>query len=170
MKKIFLSITLALIMPMTLFSQTYTSLWKQVSDAEQKDLPQTEQQVLGQIIEKAAREKAYGQLLKAELQQARALSQVAPDSLEPAVGRLRQRLDDRTDEPLRAVYNAVLGSLYERLPQLSPDDHQQQAARYYDAAMAHPEALAAVKATDYVPFVVSGSDSRFFGFAGRPVQ
>lgn len=163
MKKIFLSITLALIMPMTLFSQTYTSLWKQVSDAEQKDLPQTEQQVLGQIIEKAAREKAYGQLLKAELQQARALSQVAPDSLEPAVGRLRQRLDDSTDEPLRAVYNAVLGSLYERLPQLSPDDHQQQAARYYDAAMAHPEALAAVKATDYVPFVVSGSDSRFFG-------
>jgi hypothetical protein len=53
--------------PFSLFGQTYSALWKQAADAEKKDLPQTQIEALRQIVEKAEREKAYGQLLKAEL-------------------------------------------------------------------------------------------------------
>ena len=59
MKKI-LVITIALIMPMFIFGQSYSALWKKVADAEQKDLPKTQYEVLQQIVNKAAKEKQYG--------------------------------------------------------------------------------------------------------------
>jgi len=148
---------------MNLFSQTYSSLWRQVSEASLNDLPQTEQQLLQQIAAKAEREQAYGQLLKAELQMARTSSQVAPDSLEPAVQRLQERLEHAADAPRRAVYAAVLGYLYEHIAQLDIDRHTETARAYYEQAMSQPEELARVKAGDYEPFVVSGQDSRLFG-------
>ena len=83
MKK-FLIITIALIMPMFLFGQSYSALWKQVSEAEEKDLPKTQLEVLGKIISKARAEREYGQLLKAELMNVRVLTSVTPDSLAPA--------------------------------------------------------------------------------------
>ena len=45
MKKI-LVITIALIMPMFIFGQSYSALWKKVTDAEEKDLPKTQYEVL----------------------------------------------------------------------------------------------------------------------------
>ena len=52
---------------MWLFGQSYSELWKKANEAEQKDLPQTQYEVLQKIVTKAEQEKAYGQLLKAEL-------------------------------------------------------------------------------------------------------
>ena len=164
MKKILSIVVIALMTPfMTMNSQTYSSLWKQVREAQQNDLPQTEQQVLGQIVAKAEAENAYGQLIKAELQQAKALSTVAPDSLEPAVERLKQRLEQTADAVRRAIYCTVLGAVYEENRQLDIDNYRQVASDYYDRAMEQPAALAAVKAGNYEPFVVSGADSRLFG-------
>ena len=54
-------------MPFALFGQTYSALWKKVEQAGEKDLPKTQYEVLQQIVKKATKEKAYGQLLKAEL-------------------------------------------------------------------------------------------------------
>ena len=54
-------------MPMFLFGQSYSALWKQVSEAEEKDLPKTQYEVLQKIVKKAEKEQQYGQLLKAEL-------------------------------------------------------------------------------------------------------
>ena len=54
-------------MHLSIFSQTFSAMWRQVKEAEDKDLPQTEQKLLRQIAEKAEREQAWGQLLKAEL-------------------------------------------------------------------------------------------------------
>lgn len=163
MKKSLWTLILLTSMSMNIFGQTYTSLWRQVKEAEEKDLPQTEQQLLRLIVEKATRENVCGQLLKAELQEARAMSQVAPDSLEPAVHRLEVRLENATEAPRKAVYAAVLGYLYESIPQLDPDRHAEISADYYRQAMSNPDALAQVKADEYEPFVVSGADSRFFG-------
>lgn len=149
---------------MSIFGQTYTSLWRQVKEAEEKDLPQTEQQLLRQISEKATRENAYGQLMKAELQEARTMSQVAPDSLEPAVARLQKRLEEaKGDAARQAIYATALGYVYENNPILNPDNYMQMSADYYDQAVSDPKALAGVKAADYEPFVVSGQDSRIFG-------
>ena len=73
-------------------AQGYTALWKQVSDAQDKDLPQTEMQVLGKIADKAQAERSYGQLLKAKLRQAAVQTQIAPDSADVELNRVKEDL------------------------------------------------------------------------------
>ena len=83
--------------------QTFASLWKQVSEAVDNDLPKTEQELLRQIAQKAEAEGDYAQLLKAELQEARSLCSVSPDSLPTAVDRLVERERQANDSVLKAV-------------------------------------------------------------------
>ena len=149
--------------PNPMNADNYTALWKQADEALEKDLPKTEQQWLGQIMEKARSEKAYGQLLKAELRMAKSLMAVSPDSLLPAVNRLREaEVNARRDEPvLSMVYAAVLGHLYKSYEELG-DDHEAISADYFVRSLAQPELLAKHKALDYAPLVVEGKDSRIF--------
>ena len=149
--------------PNPMNADNYTTLWKQADEALEKDLPKTEQQWLGQIMEKARSEKAYGQLLKAELRMAKSLMAVSPDSLLPAVNRLREaEVNARKDEPvLSMVYAAVLGHLYKSYEELG-DDHEAISADYFVRSLAQPELLAKYKALDYAPLVVEGKDSRIF--------
>ena len=149
--------------PNPMNADNYTALWKQADEALEKDLPKTEQQWLGQIMEKARSEKAYGQLLKAELRMAKSLMAVSPDSLLPAVNRLREaEVNARKDEPvLSMVYAAVLGHLYKSYEELG-DDHEAISADYFVRSLAQPELLAKHKALDYAPLVVEGKDSRIF--------
>ena len=59
---------------MFMFGQnTMYDLWKKVQEAEEQDLPKTEQKLLREIAELAEKEGDYAQLLKAELQEARSL-------------------------------------------------------------------------------------------------
>ena len=153
-----------LLMPMDLFSQTYQQIWKQVEEAQQKDLPQTAMQHLQKIEKKAQKERAYGQLLKSTLLHVRLQAEVAPDSLGPAVQRLEQ-LAHRGAAPvcaLQAVYATVLSKVYEENRQLA-DDSETRSKDYRRLALAHPDELAKVKAETYVPFVVQGKDSEVFG-------
>jgi hypothetical protein len=147
---------------MTMNGQTYESLWKQVRKASEDDLPKTERQVLSKIIAKARKEKAYGHLLKAELADASAAAMISPDSLAPAVERLKAREQKAASLPLRAVYQAVLGKIYADNPSLD-DDAYALAKAYKLQAMQHPAELAAVKAADYEPLVTDGKDSRYYG-------
>ena len=68
MKKI-VCVLAALALSASMYADSFTSLWKQVTTARQKDLPKTELQCLDQIVKKARQEKAYGQLLKAKWQE-----------------------------------------------------------------------------------------------------
>ena len=164
MKKLLLATIICLMMPMFTFSQTYSALWKQVKDAQDNDLPQTEQEALGKIVTKAEKEKVYGQLLKAWLQRAKSQCEVAPDSLKPVVEQLKERAELAADNhPLQAVYYAVLGYIYYHNSWLDELRHEQIGQEYYDKAMTYPDELAAVKATDYEPFVIKGDNSRYFG-------
>ena len=150
-------------MPMSLlFGQTYNALWRQVKDAQNKDLPQTEQQVLRQIVQKARQEKAYGQLLKAELGLTRSAATVSPDSLQPAVERLQQQAEATQDVHLQAVYYAVLGKIYRNNTQLD-DDWRSISDNYFLKALSHPAELAAVKVDGYKPLVVKEADSQLYG-------
>ena len=150
-----------LMMPMTTTAQTYQALWKQVEQAQQKDLPKTAIQHLQQIETKAGKEKAYGQLLKSTLMHAQLLAQTAPDSLLPAVNRLEQQEKQATSVALRSVYDAVLAQIYQDNSHLS-DDHMERSALFREKALSSPDALAQVKAEMYIPFVVSGSDSELY--------
>ena len=147
---------------MGLLGQTYQTLWKQVEEAQKKDLPKTAIAHLQKIEQKAMKEKAYGQLLKSTLLHSRLQSEVAPDSLRPAVDRLEQQERNVSDVPLKAVYDAVLSKIYQENRQLA-DDWKVKSQEYAAGAMAHPEALAAVKTDTYEPFVIKEKDSELYG-------
>ena len=50
-QKLFIIMAVMLLVPMGLFSQTYQELWKQVEQAQQKDLPKTAMEHLKKIEE-----------------------------------------------------------------------------------------------------------------------
>ena len=160
--RLFIVVAAILLVPMGLLGQTYQTLWKQVEEAQKKDLPKTAIAHLQKIEQKAMKEKAYGQLLKSTLLHSRLQSEVAPDSLRPAVDRLEQQERNVSDVPLKAVYDAVLSKIYQENRQLA-DDWKVKSQEYAAGAMAHPEALAAVKTDTYEPFVIKEKDSELYG-------
>ncbi|WP_028912756.1 alpha-2-macroglobulin family protein [Prevotella sp. MA2016] len=152
-----LVITLALLMPMIVFAQSYEALWKRVTEAEQKDLPKTQYEVLQMIVNKADKEHQYGQLLKAELMAAQVMAEIAPDSLKPDMDRIVARYQKATDKVQRLVYQTVLWQIDNenysidlgiKKPQLTPE---------------LCKLLANTKERSYQPFVVMGSDASVFG-------
>ena len=156
MRKI-LFITIALIMPMFMFGQTYPALWKKVSEAEDKDLPKTQYEMLQQIVKKAQKEKQYGQLLKAELMGAQTMAGIAPDSLKPEVDRIVTRYREAQDEVMRLVYQTVLYQLSQEHSRLELDIKKPELT---------PEVcklLARVKDKNFEPFVILGTDAQVFG-------
>ena len=165
MKNKYLRLLLFLIvfMPFNLFGQSYDSLWKQVSEAEKQDLPQTQMTVLEKIIDKAGKEKNYGQLIKARLKHCQAMVEISPDSLQSAVERLKQQTEmaEKKEPALAAVLNSILGSVYEKNPQLA-DDASKLSADYYAKSLADPEMLSRHRTAEFVPLVEQGDDSEIF--------
>ena len=151
-----LTFIFAWMMPFFIFGQSYNSLWKKVTEAQEKDLPQTEYAVLQKIVKKAAKEKAYGQLLKAELLSTQAMVNISPDSLQPAIEEIQRHYEAADDMVLKTVYQTVLHrigimnySIAYRMdrPKLTPE---------------LCETLARVKDKTYKPFVVGGVDAGIF--------
>ena len=116
MKKLLFLIVIVFLTPHHLMAQSFPSLWKQVKTATERDLPQTELELLQQIVEKAERESAYGHLMKAQLARVGVLGSLSPDSLLPAVSAMEQKERLVGDAVLRAVYDAALYKLYTRIP------------------------------------------------------
>ena len=165
-KSIFLLIIL-LFMPFLSWGQTtYSALWKKAGDAYEKDLPQSQYEILQQIVEKATKEKVYGQLLKAELNACQVMQSIAPDSIRPAVDRIQQRCDATTDPVLKTVYQTVLWRVWSQNPRLSEADEEGEVREKPDKPVLTPELceqLAQVKDESYEPFVIQGVDSKVFG-------
>ena len=156
MKKL-LNVTIALMVPMLMWGQSYQTLWKRVMDAGDKDLPKTQCEVLQQIATKAQQEKQYGQLLKAELMGARTMTDIAPDSLQPAMNRLVARYQRCQDPVMRTVLQTVLWQIDKDNSQLKLDIKKPELT---------PELcrlLAQTKDKTYAPLVVLGADAAVFG-------
>jgi hypothetical protein len=158
MKKIIYLLVMSII-PVSMFADSFTSLWKKVAEAESKDLPKTQIKWLERIISKAEKEKTYGQLLKAQLRCATVQTQVSPDSLETETERLEQKAQAAQDDVLRAVYAAVLGKVYQMQ---DGEVAKAKSKAWFAKAMANPALLAEHKSTEYEPAVISGIDSRIF--------
>ncbi len=164
MKKTFVCALTALFLfsIQNMVGQTYRNLWKQVDVAAEKDLPQTQRDLLHHIAQKAEAEKAFGHLLKAELMDASVALAVSPDSLSPAIERLKQREQSATTIPLQAVYQAVLSKIYDEQSR-KLEDAKNLAETYRKKSLQHPKELAAVKVSDFEPFITKGEDSHFYG-------
>jgi hypothetical protein len=156
-----LILILLLMIPFSIFGQTYSALWKKADEAARKDLPQTQREVLLQIVEKATKEKAYGQLLKAELTAAQVQASVAPDSLKPAVEALEKRCRAISDDiVLKTVYQTVLWQIYYR--NMRQQDQEEGLPQDIKPVLtpALCGQLAQVKDETYNPFVVKEQTAR----------
>ena len=164
MKKLIISfMAILLLTPLRAAADDYTTLWKQVQAAGEKDLPKTQISILQQIVSKASAEQNYGNLLKARLMAVGLQVSIAPDSLPGEIQRLQEEEARLTDHqwPLRAIYQTILGRIYRRSSQLGKDDAARSEA-YFDAALRDPDRLARCSAGDYTPTIVQGADSKIF--------
>ena len=161
-RRLALLIAAALLTPISIIAQTYKSMWKQVEEAQEKDLPKTAMTHLQKIEKKATKERAYGQLLKSTLLYAKLQAEVAPDSLRPAVDRLEKQEKAAKDIALKAVYDVSLSKIYADNHELA-ENWDVMRADYKRMAMAHPEVLAQTKAGNFEPFVIKEKDSDYFG-------
>ena len=161
-QKLLIMIAAMLLIPMGLFSQTYQELWKQVEQAQKKDLPKTAMEHLQKIEVKAQKAGDYGQLLKSTLLYSKLQAEVAPDSLLPAVKRLEQEAERTQDKALKAVYSTVLSQIYQDNSRQLGEDAATKVEAYRQQAMKDPEVLAKVKADVYDPFVMNGKDSKTY--------
>ena len=142
-------------------AQSLSNLWQQEKKAEKNDLPQSQIKVLRQIEEKATKEKAFGHILKAQVKEMQVLHRISPDSLGPAVKRLEAKEEVAGDATLRAVYDAILATVYENFNQLT-DKAKEKADYYKKKAMANPDALAQSKDESYEPIAVRGRNANIF--------
>ena len=145
-------------------AQSYTTLWKQVSDAQAKDLPQTELKALDAIAKKAQGERSYGHLLKAQLRRAAVQTQIAPDSIDAELDRVKnslKRAENGGNRVLAAVYQSVLGRIYRDA--FSDPAQKALSEEYYRKSMDPVELLAKQLSKGYEPALVDGSDSQIFG-------
>jgi len=177
MKKLLMTVVcLMALSNLQMMAQGYTTLWKQVSDAQEKDLPQTELDVLGKIATKATAERAYGQLLKAQLRRAAVQTQIAPDSADVELERVKASLakaEKDGNRVLAAVWQSVLGRIYKdkangngfRFGADDPNkaEYKLLSADYYRKSMEPVEQLAKQSAKGYEPALVEGTDSHIFG-------
>lgn len=167
--KFFTVLLAILLLPLVAFADSYTSLWKKYEAACAKDHPQTALKVLNDISFKARRERDYGHLLKAQSATIEKVAEISTDSIVPALERMR------TDEVnavksgnkvVAAIYQSVLGYAYSRMAiyanQIGLADCEETSKEYYRKSMENPDALANAYATNYMPLVVDGVDSKYF--------
>ena len=114
--------------------------------------------MLTKIAKKAQREKAYGQLLAADLLASSLQTQISPDSTDVEVERLKAKAQEaeRKDEVLAAIYNCVLG-------RIEQGKEKGNSAEYFKKALSNPSLLARQKAANYTPLVKIGKDDNIFG-------
>lgn len=161
MRKLLSVLAFFLIVPMTVYSQGYHTLWKQVQAAKAKDQPLAQITILNQIIEKATKEHAYGHLLAATCQRAGTLYRISPDSITPQLQFLIKAEADAGKTALGAVYSTVLSKIYAAHPNL--DGSEMKRKEYAYKAMANIDVLAQTHADDYAPLVTKEVDSSVFG-------
>lgn len=152
-----------LVMPCRMAADSYTQLWKQVTAAEDKDLPRTQIKLLQQIVDKAETASDYGEMLKASLRINELWASISTDSIAAVLARTEQRAEAfrQKDPAVSAVYYAVLGSYYDNTWELKRSEPV-KADSFFTKAMANPALLASKKANDFEPFVVKGRDSQVF--------
>lgn len=164
MKKL-LAIITALFSFASANANEYDALWSSMSKSLEKDMPKDAMATLDKIISKANAEKQYGELLAAELLHARVEAEVTPDSLTPAINRLKVKAiqAESIDPALSAIYNTVMA----KMSGLAREDAEESAdlltpEQYYDKALSNPDLLASVTTDAYKRIIKTASDDGIY--------
>ena len=160
MKKVLFTLTLLLV-PAMIMAESFSTLWKKVTEARQKDLPKTEISLLNNIIAKATAEDNYGHLIKAQLEKYHACRLFNDEKVASTIEEIKQKEAETQNKALQAVYNCALGLIYQDLSQ-SNIDPDKLSRPYFQKAMANPDELARHKTTELQPAFTLGLDSRIF--------
>jgi len=167
MKKVIAILILSVLLPMTVAADTYSSLWKKVNAADEKDLPKDKITALQSICEKALADREWGQLIKAEMNIITTQASVTPDSLMPMIRDFEHKAvaAKKVSPALASIYNTCLGRIYKDqwlTGSMRADSAKMVGESYYDKALENIDALAKAKADDYEPLLVEGDASIAF--------
>ena len=171
---------------MPLWAQSYSKLWKQVEEAQQKSLPQTVVKLADEIYRKGEAERNIPQMLKAYSCREAYQERLTPDSLYSNLQKLEQWAQNEKEVASRAVLYSLLaseyvdylwGNRYAALQRTELDEEvpsadirewsRGQFVRRIDeccqASLQGKDELLAVSAEAYVPFVELEDGSRPYG-------
>ena len=145
-------------------AQSFTSLWKQVKTAEDKDQPKSALAAIEKIERKAEKGQDYGNLLAALMKEMVLQREISPDSLRAAQARLKIR-QMKWRENGHGVEAALADLCYVRYANVSWKNDDKQNEQWIDSLLSSPDSALyrkAGKAHEYLPLIVKGEDSRYF--------
>lgn len=93
-------------------AQTFDSLWKQVEQAQKKDLPKTVIQLTSDIFRKAEMEKNSPEMLKAYMVRGKYREMLTPDSLYANLKGLEQWAQEASKPIDRAILHSIIAGIY----------------------------------------------------------
>lgn len=135
------------------FSQGYDSLWKQLDALLEKDLPASAVEKCMAIYAKAEAEGDVAQMMRAFCYSMTIRTQISPDSLQVDVARLKAWAEREKNPCHQAVIYSIMAQ---------KDSGQRE--EYLRRSLRDVDELKAFDATDLVPMVKLGDDSRrYFG-------
>lgn len=176
---------MATILP-TVHAQSYTKLWKDVEQAQKKDLPQTVIQLTERIAHKAEQEQNAPQLLKAIVCRNDYQDKLTPDSLLTNLKALEKWAGQEPDSTNKAILHSLLAEKYNVFLQqnlwtiksrteLQSDDipadiREWTASLFIDridqhlrTSLANEKQLMKISTKEYTPFIEQEEGSRFYG-------
>ena len=157
-----LFIALSLAIPRSIHAQSYASLWKKVAQLRDKDLPQSAAKQAHKIYTLASQRNDDGQMIAALLTEMSLQSDISPDSAQTALDRMEHLLAVKHQAPTRSLLHLVLGHLYQLQNSYLQENAQTRAYSHLQASMSDPDLLANAHATDYLPLIIRGSDSKYY--------
>jgi hypothetical protein len=174
------------IIPTTMKAQSYESLWKQVEQAEEKNLPQTVAKLTDQIFRKGERERNSPQMLKAYVRNMDSHKRIAPDdSLYVDLNGLERWASEASKPMDKAILHSLMAEIYadyaknnrwglrRRKPiigETPPADIREWTAKtFVDTVKAHARQalsertlLLQTSSKTYAPFVAQGEASKYY--------
>ena len=140
----------------------YEKMWKKTYTYIERDLPKTAIQSVDDIIEYAQKKGDNGQLLKGIITRYQLCNEIAYDSAACYMDQLQSNTDWRTDPGTQALYHLVMGLLYPSRTDIRREEALKKSKKELLLALDNPQALAQIQATQYVPLIIIGKDSRHF--------
>ena len=161
------------------FAQSFSSLWKQVKTAEEKDQPKSALEAIHKIERKAEKEGSYGNLLAAMLKELMLQNEVSPDSLDSAKQRLanKQSAWRNSGKGVEATLaDVALGNMNGNDNGNGNDNdnanrndngngNDNGSENWIDSLLLSPDSAlyrSSNKAQEYVPLIKTGEDSKYF--------
>ena len=161
MKKIGILIT-AMLLPLFVLGQSYSKLWNDVEQAQNKDLPKTALSGVNKIISLANTKGDADQLAKALIVKMCLVNELSPDSAEVMLPVIEKECKNRKTALDRCVYSALLGWLYKCNTTDRDPQTKNKAIQAFTEATSNPAALAAAKTDGYMALLTKGDDSKYY--------